>query len=72
VTDNPQHRLREHLGRERKSPSLKDWLEELQKENLKPVFVFLDSIKTKDALQTELEWIDHFQKLFPLLNHKKK
>jgi predicted GIY-YIG superfamily endonuclease len=73
VTDNPQHRLNEHIGRTRKrSVKLGEWLAELQREKLLPHFVFLDSVKSADSIKAEAKWIAHFQRLSPLFNHKKK
>jgi hypothetical protein len=74
VTNNPQNRFQDHIGRKtRRGPRKKAlWLESLAKENLKPIFVFLDAVPHEVAETKEIWWIQHFSTISELYNYKKK
>ncbi len=72
ITDSPHRRYTEHLRKSKKQANLSSWFDELRSKKLVPIFVFIDSVPSEKSLEKELEWITHFQKIFPLYNHRKK
>lgn len=76
VTDSPQRRFMEHIKpAKRKSirqPRVQTWIKELEAQKLLPIFIFLDSVRSEDSINTEREWIRHFETIAPLLNERHK
>lgn len=73
VTKNPAYRLAEHMRMPVKEGQHKNnWIADLIKSGLVPIFVFLDSVSEETASQCEQEWIAHFSTLGVLFNHKIK
>ena len=71
VTSQPSYRFKEHL-RGKKESKIKVWIDELKSQKVEPIFIFLDSVHSSLAEETEMKWITHFNKISPLINSKLK
>lgn len=49
-----------------------NWISDLVKSGLAPVFVFIDTAPEEEHKEREYYWINHFSKLGVLFNHKIK